>query len=369
LSEEQHAVVDFNLHDLVGIRLLDPLPGDVAAVERQLGPIQRPWPGEPDITIRFVERMSLTSPLRYLGAHEAGFTDDGFFVLRSKHKTQARVRLALDQIGGPCAIECESGLSAVPLLIPIINLTMLAKGIVPLHASAFTFDGVGVLTTGWSKGGKTEALLAFMEKGAAYVGDEWVYLTPDGKMFGIPEPIRIWHWYLDQLPRVNGLIQMGDRARLKALDVIRRGSRLGPQSVSRKAGRVVRFLERQMFVDMHPRKLFPESAFTLSGSLDKVFWVLSHESDEVYARPIDPAEIARRMVFSLQYELFPFMSTYMMYRFAFPEARNALIESAETRQMELLTSALAGKDAYIIGHPYPAVLSDMFDVMKPCICQ
>ena len=37
-----------------------------------------------------------------------------------------------------------TGLPAVPLLIPIVNLTALANGALPMHASAFTHDGVGV---------------------------------------------------------------------------------------------------------------------------------------------------------------------------------------------------------------------------------
>ena len=125
---------------------------------------------------------------------------------------------------------CERGVAAVPLLIPILNMTLLARGVLPLHASAFVHEGTGVVATGWSKGGKTEALLAFASRGAEYVGDEWVYVASDGaRVHGIPEPIRIWRWQLRQLPEYERMIKPAERARLTVLERM-----LGGESVWRR---------------------------------------------------------------------------------------------------------------------------------------
>ena len=109
---------------------------------------------------------------------------------------------------------------AVPHLLAIINLTALTKGVLPLHATAFSTasaaGSMGVLVAGWSKGGKTETLLACMSEGARYVGDEWVFLTPDGRMHGLPEPIRLWSWQLEQMPALLGARPARDRRRLAA---------------------------------------------------------------------------------------------------------------------------------------------------------
>ena len=85
--------VDYNLHGAVGIRLCNASPGDVAAVTRQLGPIQAPLTREPDIVIEFVDQVKLSSPLRYLGVNDSAFTDDAFLVLRSKNKARAMVQI------------------------------------------------------------------------------------------------------------------------------------------------------------------------------------------------------------------------------------------------------------------------------------
>src|SRR5262249_27450521 len=161
---------------LAGVRLLDATPREAAAVARQLGPLQAPLAREPDLVLRFVERIPLAGGLRLLGLDEAGFTEDAFLILRGQHKSRARVCVPFERTGSTCEIRGERGLAAVPLLVPILNLTVLGKGALPLHASAFRYRGTGVLATGWSKGGKTELLLSFAANGAQYVGDEWVYV-------------------------------------------------------------------------------------------------------------------------------------------------------------------------------------------------
>jgi hypothetical protein len=368
-SEHHRLTVDYNLHGLVGIRLLDATAYDAKAVARQLGPVEKLVASEPDIVIRFVDRLEMSSPVRYLGVDEAGFTDDAFLVLRSRHKARATVQIPFDRIGQPCEIVCETGLPAVPLLIPIINLTVLAKGALPLHASAFTYNGAGVLTTGWSKGGKTEALLTFMERGASYIGDEWVYIDSDGRhIYGIPEPIRIWDWYLRQMPSYQARVGRQERLRLGIIKLVAAIERLTPGFLPKETlSRVTRVLKRQLYVDMHPQKLFSPDTFALSGTLDKIFFVASHAAPDVIVEPADPLEVARRAVFSLQYERLPFTAYYMMYRFAFPEARNDLIESAEQRQLQVLGRVFEGKETYVVYHPYPAVLSDLFEAMQPYI--
>lgn len=363
---------DFDLHGIVGIHLEGASRGDVNAVSRQLGPIQARLDREPDIVIRFVDRLQTCGRIRYLGVDDAGFTDDAFLVLRSKHKTRALVQIPFERIGERCEIVCERGLPAVPLLIPIINLTALAKGSLPLHASAFNYEGAGVVATGWSKGGKTETLLAFMANGAEYVGDEWIYLSADGQeMYGIPEPIRVWDWHLQEMPQYRALVGPADRARLWALGSFVRGADWG---LSKKRGRAtgpVRLLsrmqhlvKRQLHVQLFPRQLFPDGTRSLSGKPDKLFFVASHELDEITLQEIDAQEVAQRMVFSLQEERMDFMSYYMKFRFAFPEARNVLIEQIEELQREILLRALSGKEAYAVYHPYPVSIPALFDVMK-----
>ena len=366
-----HSTADFDLHGIAGIRLIDAAPGDVEAVTRQLGPIRAQLSQEPDLVIRFVDRLPLSSSIRYLGVDDAGFTDDAFLVLRSKHKVRAKVQIPLAQVGvQPCEIVCERGLPAVPLLIPILNLIALSKGVLPMHASAFRYQGQGILATGWSKGGKTETLLAFMAKGAEYVGDEWVYVSRNGRrMYGIPEPIRVWDWHLHDLPQTRARIGRKEQMRLRMLKFMAHSIETAavPQigNPAKYMRRLTPLIKQQLHVDVAPQKLFDQKVGPLAADLDKVLFVASHDSPEVTVEPIDPQEVARRMVFSLQAERLDFMAYYLKFRFAFPEARNELIEQAEERQRDLLVHMLAGVDTYALYHPYPVSIPSLYDAVLP----
>jgi hypothetical protein len=373
-STSQQTYVDFNLHNLVGIRLYNASPADVNAVERQLGHIQAAFVGNPDISIQFVEHLPHPSNLRFLGVDEAAFDADGFYVLRAKHKIRTEVKIPFEEIGKPCTLVCQTGLPAVPLLIPIINLTAIAKGALPLHASAFMYNQLGSLITGWSKGGKTETLLAFMRHGAGYIGDEWVYISPDGRTIsGIPEPIRLWDWHLQQLPEFADTVGQRNLMRLRLTKAAGAADDRMAAGVKRyfppakMLSRAAPLLKRQLFVDVQPTKLFGQSAIAMSGSLDRIFFTTSEDTDRISVERINPVEIAQRMVFSLQYERLNLYSFYMMFRFAFPEKSNSIIENAETMQRDLLIRLLQGKEAYIVRHPYPFSIAALYEAMRPYI--
>ena len=372
-SEQRLDPIDYDLHGVVGIRLVDATPADARAVARQLGPLRRPLGRPPDIVIRFVDGLTISSPIRYLGADTAAFTDDAFLVLRSKHKAKARVRIPFERVGGHCEIVCESGLPAIPLLIPIVNLTALQRGVAPLHASAFVFRDTGVLVTGWSKGGKTEALLAFMARGATYLGDEWIYVDPyAGQMFGIPQPIRLWDWHLAQCQSYAARIGWAKRARLRTIGAaVTAGGRLadarwpGGQPGS-AVGRLNALMKQQAYVDVAPERLFGPCT-NGTAPIDRVFLLASRAAPGMDVEAIDAADVARRMVYSVLYELAPFMSYYLMARFAFPFAANERLDAVEDDLRTALRRGLQGRPAHVVYHPYPLCLATLFDTMLPLV--
>jgi hypothetical protein len=82
-------------------------------------------------------------------------------------------------------------------------------------------------------------------------------------------------------------------------------------------------------------------------------------------QPIDSQELAERMVFSLQEERMELLSYYLIFRFAFPECSNPLIDQAEEIQRRLMLRAVANKEAYAIYHPYPFSIPSLFDTLRP----
>jgi hypothetical protein len=352
---------DFDLHGVVGVRLVDARTSDVTTVRRQLGLPPTTLDRDPDIVVRFVDALP-ARPLTYVGVHDTGFHEDEFLVLRGRGGAPARTRLPFDTIGGRPEIVCERGVPVVPHLLAIVNLTALSKDVLPLHASAFNVDGAGVLVTGWAKGGKTESLLAAARQGAHYVGDEWVYITPDRTMLGLPEPIRLWAWHLDQLPEVWKGRPARQRGRVTAWRTLARGTRAaagtsGPvRGIARKALPV---LERQAYVQVPPQQLFGASKMDLRGHLDTAVLVMSHSSAEITTQQAGAREVSTRMAASLAEERAPFMTHYRHFRFGCPDASSHLVETAAEIEQRLLALHFDGRPAAVVRHPYPCDIGSL----------
>ncbi|MDQ1397624.1 MAG: hypothetical protein QOG64_2883 [Acidimicrobiaceae bacterium] len=356
-------VIEFDLHGIVGVRAIGAMPADAAALARQLGPTAAPLDRAPDIVIRYVDRLAVSGTVQLLGLNDAGFTDDAFLVLGADYRAKPRTQIALQQVGGTVEMVCEHHVGAVPLLTAVANLTALAKGVLPLHGAAFEHRGIGVVTTGWSKGGKTESLLAFTAHGARYVGDEWIYLIDQGaQVRGFPEPITAWDWQLREVPRYRASLPRGTRARLS---VITRFESLEPVVPQRVFRRVMPFLKNRHNADLDPRVLFGSAATDPKCSFDRLFYVASHESPAITVDPIGGDEVAARMTYSLRFERLRFMDYYLKFRFAFPDLASPLVEEADDFERNLLKVALAGKPTYVVRHPYPCSLDALYEAMRP----
>ncbi len=365
--------IDYDIHGFVGIRLVDASPDDAQAVRRQLGPLQLRLSRPPDILVRFVKSLP-TDGLRYVEVDASGFTNDGFFILRNS-KRPTKVKIGFQQIGKRCEIVCQTGLRAVPLLMAIVNLTLLAKGCVSLHASAFVHEGKGVLVTGWSKGGKTEALLAFAKHGARYVGDEWIILTSDGqRMYGLPENIRLWEWHLDNMPGLPRQVRWQDRLLFRLIHILdgtqkRIPSLLKKLPVLRLLTRAIPGLKRQLNVCLQPEAIFGEKMGPFEAKPEKLFFLLSDSGTTVRTESADAMAIADRMSYSVQYEQASFMEDYQSFKFAFPALTSNLVDRSALLQRLILRQALAGKEAYTVRHPYPVSFEQLYEAMRPLVEQ
>ncbi|MEJ2195533.1 MAG: hypothetical protein P8X73_11835, partial [Ignavibacteriaceae bacterium] len=113
--------VDFDIHGIVGIRLVNPSEIDIKNISRQLSHFKSELIREPDITIVYREKWDI-GDITYLGLNEVGFNDGGFYIL-SSGKHPLKVKIPFEQIGTKCEIICEQGVVGIPLLNRIINIT------------------------------------------------------------------------------------------------------------------------------------------------------------------------------------------------------------------------------------------------------
>lgn len=366
--------VVLDLHGLLSIAIRDAGPGELAAIRRQLGPLRTiAAAAEPAIVIRFVDRLPTTGIVRKLGL-DAAFDDEQLLVLRGRRKTSVRVAIPVDRLGQvPFEIVAERRLGAVPFLLPVLHATLLATGTLPLHASGFVHDGLGVLVTGWAKGGKSEALLAFAAHEATYVGDEWVFVTADGaSMAGLPEPMRLWDWQLGMVPAIRDQVGLPGRARLGAAAALAGGlagaSRLPVVSstpigdVARRSAAVV---DRQRSLQIPPARIFGERVASGLVGLDRVVLIESADVPATTVEPIDAATVARRTAATVVHELLDLEALALTYEFAFPGRRPSFAGELHERLEQGLAAALRRKRCLLVRHPYPPDIPALFDAIAP----
>jgi hypothetical protein len=360
--------VDYDIHGLVGVRLVAPSATNVAAVNAQIGPPSPRALRRPDILVRYVDRIP-AGPVRYVDLGKTASSKAGFIVF-SEGDGEGKVSIPFERIGTDCEILCERSVGWIPLLIPIINLTALKKHrCVPIHASAFVHEGTGALVTGWVKSGKSEALLAFSQHGASYVGGEWLLLSSDGNtMYGLPGTFRMWEWQRRELSHLQDIGGNAGIFRLiRFLDSVQRFVpkgllRFGPLKLLHEG---MPSLRRQLNFRVEPKAIFGDRCGSLTGHPDTIFIGMVHSDDRVLIEPAEAATVvADQLACAMEFELTSLMSQYRAFKFAFPGMRNEFLESVHDVLRDALRKALATKEIYMLYHPYPVSFHDLYQAMN-----
>jgi hypothetical protein len=362
--------VDYDVHGIMGIRVLGGTERDLAAVTRDLGTLEGPLQAEPDIVVRFLPELR-TASMRYIDWPQTAFTEDAYFVLQWDHY-KVKARIAFDQVGHkPLEILCQSGSQAVPLLMDFVQLLALEKGCVALHAAAFIYDGVAAIAPAWAHGGKTEALLAFAAHGAEYIADEWVLLAADGEaVYGIPTPISLSCADYERSAHLRSAINQYSRRTLRRLQWLHytqtKLSR-GPFGSS-AAARMLRSLDdavrRRVEIKVAPHTLFGKLG-TLTAPPRKLFLMMSSQAKNISVDRLESTAAASSLSALMQHEQATLMRHYLAFLYAFPGRRCALLENSSARRAEILPRALAGLECYLVTHPLPVELGALYEAVQP----
>ena len=386
---ETERPVDLDLGGRAVVRLVDARAADVARVRRQLGPVPAVADGDdrrgttptapagraPDVTIRFVDRLVLEGPIRRLGAGAIA-VGSSFVATIGGRKTPVRVAIPMATLGlGPAEIVVERTRGSIPLLLPILAVSLLARGVAPVHASAFLDNGRGVLVSGWAKGGKSETLLAFLRAGATYVGDEWLFLDPDGpQMFGTPEPIRLWDWQLAMVPELTGGIGRGRRGRLAVAAGVARALHgtsdlpvVGRTSLGEASRRVGSIVERQRSIQIPVHELVgSERVSRTAVPIDRVVLVTAGDTDRV-TLDLPPSETAARIAATTAHELLDLSAARLAFRHAVPSEKVDGIEDLEGRLRAALEPILADVPIIELEHRHPPDIPGLRPLLAPAL--
>jgi hypothetical protein len=143
-----------------------------------LGRSPEPDARRADLTVRFVSRLPRLGRAWRIG-ELGGWTDERFWVgdLRG-HRLEWSPEAPLR---GEWRCERKFAPDALwAYLWWALRAAWRERGTVLLHASAVAWQGRGLALMGWSGAGKTMALRELLRRGAAFLGDDWIAVSPRG---------------------------------------------------------------------------------------------------------------------------------------------------------------------------------------------
>lgn len=366
-----HGTVDLAAGGRLLLRLVDPAAADRRAIEARLGlsAVDRAQDDDPLLTIRYVATLDVGPTLRTVGTDDGAF-DERSFVIRAGGRAVAIV--PLERIGQPGAeIVARRGSGVPGRLVSLLNLALLGRGGIALHASAVELDGLGIAACGWSGSGKTEAMLGLMDLGGRFVGDEWTYVH-DGRLVGLPERIRIQDWHAAQLPWLGPRIGRAAAWRMGAAATAQRGGTWlgrtpravpGMRAVARGAGR----LGSRRHVDLAVATLFEEPRRAASAALDRIVLLETSTAPGIRAEPVDPLVVAQRLALAHVHHRRELLGWYWQARFAFPDRRNALLDDIEGVERQRLESVFEGRPAVRVEHPHGVDIAELGRVIAAAV--
>lgn len=355
--------MDIDLHG-VTLRFLDVHPADVRLVQRQL-PGVAPHVGvvDPDVVVAFVDALDMHGEVHRIG--DDLVDDKGVVLVRPGHGRTARARVPLG--GGDGVVVCERHVREVPLLLTLVRMAALAKGLLALHAVAFTHRGIGVAATGWSGSGKTALLLAMLAGRAQPVAAEWVLVSQDGsRLLGLPQAVRLKPSHVDRCAELARLTRAvgGTRGRLLAS--------LRPM-VARVAPPVKARFDRALQVDV-PLHRFETGARGAevtgrlpTASFDVLVLLEDAEVGEPTVERVGAGFATERIAVGLEHDLAEFHAARRVLHYSSARSGEHSLGATDAANRRLLARHLASRPVFLLRHRQPTSFATLRAAVEQAI--
>ena len=370
--------VDYDIHGVLGLRLIDPPSSLARLVARQFDP-WRPSPlsSEPDVTISRLRSRAYREASYRLGdagdSQESEFSDSEF-ILR---KGMMAISVPFASVGSGCVIGWSGGSGMRRLLIdyvrPALQISLLPKGRVALHSAAVALEGKGILLAGWAESGKTEATLGFLQAGAAFVSDKWTILDGDGSaIHHFPTPITVRNWMIDLIPGLRDRLKGTELLRARAAGLATSVLRVEVLARAPMTTEVQGLAELAGRVSVTPTQLLGKDGdgpgqwrSMPSAPFESLFLLVTSNRDRIAVREADVDEVAGRLADCAAYERRALFGLYQRYKYAFPGRRNRLMEEAREAESRMLAKALESKRVFLVEAPFPFNPSALYRAIQP----
>ena len=275
-------------------------------------------------------------------------------VIDAGQQEKQHFKIDFDYFAPGCTLNCNSDTSAVKLL-PWINILLPSAQSISMHASAFSWNGEGVVVTGDAGSGKTGVLLAAIHQGAKAIGDECLWLDHKAALRGLFVEMEIRADYFRELPYLQNEVSSITLYSVYLCDLIGRWIKPFFPNLSRKfAGRARAHLEP----DIVKRHLAEDAR------LDRLFVSEVHEGSDIQVLPADLSEIIPRLVKIQCTEFARQQEQYLRFRDESATRHNEWMGNLAERLEKLFSDILQSCRCYIVKRPPRCRAEDLFGALK-----
>jgi hypothetical protein len=287
-------------------------------------------------------------------------------------------RVPTPALQGPLVFACEPGFPLGTVMRsfvrPALQIAAAAHGAVTVHGGAAVLDGRAVIVAGWSESGKTETVLALLERGASFLSDKWTVVRADRTAACFPVTVGIRRWMLDYAPRLRAALPAHGRLRLRLAAGLAAVARMPLRAhlIGRPAAdaleRLVITAER---VSISPTALaaaYGASPPTETVPLGALVVLMTTPNGKPTARHADTAWAARRLARSATYERRSYLDLDRRARYVdAAETRAEVAAEIEAREESRLRVLLEDVPVIEMRTPFPCDPRRIAEAIRPLL--
>lgn len=345
--------IDISFNGFVGIRFEGDIPPSAKEyVRKELGHMQVKDLDEPDIIVRFIDRMPIRVP-----PDSEHYFGDGLYILQTHLGTVEVPYYALENFPqSPILIRAERSVSPYFLFTRVVEqfadfIMTTYRGVTFVHASSVSVNGKGAVFAALPHTGKTDLLLGFLLNGwGRFLGDDFTIISQDGTIYPYPRQLNILHYNVHRYPELLRHMYSNwssiPQAKIKLLI-----GQIGEWARQKRGN----FWRGLALVTLHASHLKGLDVSKVGGiapptSLSTVF--LTYRSarvrEPVFDRNVTPEKIGACLTANQIWERESLWSDYMLYIFASKGYKSSLVEGFRRKKEELLAKAFSRSTNYIL---------------------
>ncbi|MCH8050467.1 MAG: hypothetical protein IIC86_00425 [Chloroflexi bacterium] len=363
--------MDYDFHGILGLRLIDPKPSFAKWISAELKPLATSASSiDPDVSVVRAS-ASVTSDAQFhlgnAGDYQECVYSDSELWVRSDGEF---LNIPFEALGKRCEIQYTRGFAARRAwryVRPILQIGLLEKGSLAVHASSMIYRDKGILFAGWAESGKTETLLGFLMDGASMISDKWTIVSELGDtIHSFPSRITMRDWVPRYLPEILDILTPGQKRRLRiggamaamATRALQSARGIDPVAMASEVLRPALDTGRTVTIDQSQLERLgggdaKSNSAATEAPFDKLFLLLPSNRRDVRVQPSSGAEVSARLAECASYERRHLFGLYSKFKYAIPNAPPTVLDDVKEREESMLRRILATKEVYQVLAPFP----------------